>query len=329
MTIEEAMAVIERGRLEPVYVLTGPNRYWAQAWLNAARREFLGENDKTSFVRLDGVTDFKAVQLELAAGGFFASRKIVVVENGRWSKKEEALGQYLSSPVADTLLVLVEDKASPSLEKLVGSHRFVELKPLSPVSYRRFVEAAAEERGVRFQKDGLEEFCRLTASNEYQAIHELEKMALTSSEAWTPELVREQVLTLPTDEPLWDVTDALLKKDVGRTIRLAQHHLGRGVPPLVLFIMMARQVIQIDRARRAEKAHVPLTTFQKEEGLRDFVAKKLWSAARQWSEEEVSRLLDWASRIDVAMKTGYGEADVWLILWIALLSRPRTAKRSL
>ncbi len=315
MTIEEAMAVLGRGNLEPVYVLAGPNRYWAGAWLKRARERFLGADDETNLVRLDGVQDFTAVRLELASGGFFGSRKMVVVEHGRWPKKEEQLARYIEDPAPDAMLVLVEEKLTPSLDKALGRHRVVELKDLTPMSFQRFVQEEADRRNIRFQTGGLERFCQLVAGNEYQVQQELEKMALWSLEAWRPGDVEEQVAPIPGDEPLWDVTDALLRRDAAKTQALVMHHLSRGVAPLLLFIMMARQIIQVDRAQRAQTAGLSLGLFQKQEGLRDFVAKKVWSAAHQWPAEDVAELMEWAGRIDVAMKTGYGEPEVWLALW--------------
>lgn len=320
MTIEEAMAVLERGRMEPLYVVSGPNRFWSGEWLNRARHSFLGVDDagETGFIRLDGVMDFKTVQLELASSGFFAERKIVVVENGRWSKKEETLSRYIENPAPETLLVLLEDKVSPALEKAVGRHRIVELKDLTPVAFRRFVEDEAKRRGVRFEGEGLDTFCRQVQSNEFQAIQELEKLALWTTKPVKGADVMEAVLPIPTDEPLWDVTDAMLRRDGARAMARLEHHLQRGVAPLLLFIMMARQIIQVDQARRAQQAGVTMALFQKEEGLRDFAVKKIWGAARQWSDDEIAQLMDWAAKIDVAMKTGYGEPAVWLMFWTAL-----------
>ncbi len=318
MTIEEAMAVLGRGNLEPVYLLAGPNRYWASAWLKRARERFLGAEGETNLVRLDGVQDFQTVRLELASGGFFGSRKMVVVEHGRWPKKEEQLARYVEDPAPDALLVLVEEKLAPGMEKALGRHRVVELKDLSPVAFQRYVQEEAERRGIRFQGGGLERFCQLVASNEYQVQQELEKMALWSLEAWRADDVEEQVVPIPGDEPLWDVTDALIRRDAARTQGLVMHHLTRGVAPLLLFIMMARQIMQLDRAKRAQAAGLTVALFQQQEGLRDFIAKKIWSAAHKWPVEDLAELMEWAGRIDVAMKTGFGEPEVWLALWSAL-----------
>jgi DNA polymerase-3 subunit delta len=99
--------------------------------------------------------------------------------------------------------------------------------------------------------------------------------------------------------------------------------------PLFLFVIMARQIILIDRARRAADTGLSLPQFQSAEGLRDFVAKKVWGARRLFSDDEMDALLSWAHRVDVAMKTGYGEPDVWLMAWTALWAQkksPRSAR---
>ncbi len=316
MTIEEALSVLGRGNLEAFYVLAGPNRFWQQIWLEKARERVLGPHGDAGFIRMDNAADFQSVVLELASNGFFQENKIVVVENPRWPKKEEILTRYAASPVPGSLLVILEEKAQPSLIKALGGHRYVELKALSPVSFRRFVEEEAKRQKVTFVKDGLETFCQLAAGNEYQAIHELAKLSLTGLNPWSGREVLDYTLPLPSDEPLWDVTDAFLKRDIPRTMARLHHHFSRGVPPLVLFIMLARQVIQVDRAKRAQAQGLSVTLFQQQEGLKDFVAKKVWAAAKRWPD--VGLLMDWAGRVDVALKTGYGEPDVWVYLWAAM-----------
>ncbi|NMP21206.1 DNA polymerase III subunit delta [Sulfobacillus harzensis] len=318
MTVEEAMEVVRRGHLEAVYVLAGPNRFWARVWLDAARERMLGADNQTGLVRMDNALDFKTVELELASVGFFQESKVVVVENPRWPKKDEVVSRYAASPIPGTLLVILEEKAQPGLAKALGNHRYVELKNLSPGSFKRFVEEESRRQGVTFIKDGLETFCRLASGNESHAIQELAKLSLAGMNPWDGRTVSETVLPLPSDEPLWDVTDAFLARDIKKSMARLHHHLGRGVPPLVLFIMMARQLIQIDRAKRAQAQGIPVSLFQKNEGLKDFVAKKIWGAAKRWPDPKIAELMEWAGKIDLALKTGYGEPDVWVLMWTAL-----------
>lgn len=309
------MAVLQRGTLQPVYVLTGPNRYWRTQWLVGARHMFLGESaEGTGMVRLDGVQDFRDVELELASGTLFDPKKMVVVDGGRWPKKEESLKAYSEHPMPDTLLIVVEEKAAANLEKAIGRHRFIDCGPLSPAAFRRFVKEEADRLKIRWDNAAIETFCRIVDGNEYLAVQELDKLSLAFADTIRAADVQEMVHSLIADVKPWDVTDALLRKDGPATMRAAVRHLERGMAPLFLFIILARQVVQIERARRASA----LIQFQQEEGLRDFVAKKVWAARSQWDDQELHRVLEWAFKIDVAMKTGYGEPEVWLALWIGL-----------
>lgn len=327
MNLEEALAVVERGHLEPLYVLAGSNAYWRVEWLRLARLRFLGPDTDTGLVRLESPDHFSSVELELSSGALFDPRKMVVVEGGRWSKKEESLSRYLDHPVPDTILVLVEEKPSPALEKAVGSHRYVEMAALSPAGFRRFVRSHQQRLKIRWDAAAEEVFVRLTAGNEYLAVQELEKLSLMFDDVIGASDVSEVVAPLGGEDKPWDVTEAILRKDGRAALRLSRQHLEGGMAPLFLFVLMARQFVQIDAARRALAQGLSQSQFQMREGLRDFVAKKLWGAAKRYSDAELRELLDWAYRIDVGMKTGYGEPDVWLSLWTGLWANPKKSPR--
>ncbi len=320
MTIEEASQVLKRGRLEPVYVLAGPNRFWRSQWLSQARRTFLTDDaDNTGLVRLEAPSDFGQVRIELAASGLFSSKKMVVVDGPRWTKKEDTVRDYLQAPVSDSLLVLLEDTMSASWETAVGRHRLVELTQLSSAAFRRFVRDEANKRHIRWDRDGFDVFCRLVGGNEYQVVEELEKARLWSPDVVTANDVREMVHPIAVEQKPWDVTDALIRRDGSDVLRRVWEHLSRGMSPLFLFIILARQVIQIDRARRAARMGRTMAEFQRDEGVKDFVAQKVWRAQRTWDDATLARLLAWAPKIDVAMKTGYGEPEVWLVFWVGLM----------
>lgn len=327
MTIEEALAVLERGQLEPCYVVTGPNLYWRTRWIREARRRFLGaEAGSTGYVRLENPQDAHEVNLEIQGGSLFERCKVVVVEGARFTKKDEWLAGYLDHPSPDTLLIVLEDKASPALEKSVGQHRVVSCDPLPGLAFRRFVKHEAKTRGVRWDEAATEIFCRVTDGNEYMVVQELEKLALMFPDRVSANDVREAVHPLMVDDKPWDAADALLRRDGAKALAALSDHLEAGMAPLFLFIVMARQVIQIDRARKFMEAGQTLAEFQKAEGLRDFVAKKVWTAKNLYTADELDALLEWAYTIDVAMKTGYGEPEVWLVLWTGLWANKKSPR---
>jgi DNA polymerase-3 subunit delta len=282
------------------------------------KRWLEGDLEKTATIHLDGVTDFNAVKMELATSGLFSAHRIVVVEGGHWPKKEETLTDYLRDPIADSLLIVIEERAAAPWEKVLGAQHVVDMSVLPPHSFRRFVKDQAEHRGVKWQKGAFERFCEKVNGYESLVVEELEKLAVAAPTSVSLQDVEDLVVPILAEDKPWDVTDGLLQHDGPAVMRGIDRHLGQGMAPLFLFILLTRQVIQIDRARRALRIGMTLAQFQQQEGLRDFVAKKVWAAAKRWSDDELQDLLDWAAKIDVAMKTGYGESDVWLMAWTAL-----------
>ncbi|MCY0879113.1 MAG: DNA polymerase III subunit delta [Firmicutes bacterium] len=333
MTYDEALALMARGRFEPLYVATGPSAFWKARWIRELTQRYLGEHRETAFVRVEEASSFQSVGLELATPAFFTPRKVVLVERAKWPKKEETLARYLEHPSPDAVLILDEEKVSPSLEKVVGRQRIVEFQGLSRVAFCRFVEKEARQRGLTFEPDALELFCQWVAGFEEQVLLELDKLSLGPKPTITVDVVRASVVPMPqAEERLWDVTDAVVAKDERAALAALVRHLDHKVAPLMLFIMMARQVVQIREAQKAQQAGQSLEAFQREAGLKDFVAKKLWGAAKRWAPEELELLLTWAYKIDVWMKLGYGEPELWLwfwtLLWPGKKSRQPAGERS-
>ncbi len=319
MTVKDALMVLKRNQVESVYVVAGTEHYWRTRWLKRVEEIFFGSDHPLFVSRLEDVTDFGVVELELASRSLFDRKKLVVVERGRWSKKEETIKKYKENPIADTVLVIYEDKESSALKKSLGPDCYIELAPLTGTAFRRFVDDQAKRLSIRWDSNARESFCRRVDGNEYLAINELEKLSLYWKREVKVQDVEAWVHPIKEDDKPWDITDALLRRDGPETFRLIHRHLNQGKAPLFLFILMARQLVQIDRARQAAQNGLTLAQFQEQEGIRGFVAKKIWAARSAWSDtRELKLLLDWAFKIDVAMKTAYGDPDVWLVLWTAL-----------
>lgn len=319
MTVKDALTVLKRNQVEPVYVVAGTEHYWRIHWQKRVEEVFFGADQPPLVSRLEDVTDFGVVELELASRSLFGEKKLVVVQRARWSKKEETIKKYKENPIADTVLVIYEDKDSAVLKKSLGPDCYIELAPLTGTAFRRFVEDQAKRLSIQWDSNAREIFCRRVDGNEDLAINELEKLSLYGKGEVNVQDVQAWVHPIKEDDKPWDITDALLRRDGPETLRLIHRHLNQGKAPLFLFILMARQLVQIDRACQAARNGLTLRQFQDQEGIRDFMAKKTWAARSLWSDaKELNLILDWAFKIDVAMKTGYGDPDVWLVVWTAL-----------
>ncbi|MCY0865091.1 MAG: DNA polymerase III subunit delta, partial [Sulfobacillus sp.] len=138
--------------------------------------------------------------------------------------------------------------------------------------------------------------------------------------------IRAEVIPWHHEESLWDVVDLIVQGQRAEAIRRVMQMLNDGAAPLMLLVVFARRLTEIERARQWQKAGRSAPEWEQQAGYKGFHAKRLWQAAQKWDARRLELLTDWAFRIDRAMKTGYGDAADWLIFWLGLL--PETQNKS-
>jgi len=311
---------------QPLYVVYGPQEYWASQWIRLVTQRFLGADEDGRHL-FEGAIDFTEVRLRLATEGFFASRQLVVIRQGKWPKKEESLKAYVKNPITDAILILREDKLIPGWKEWLPAAALIEAAVMPEDAFRQFVADAAKTRRLRFPDAALNQFAALVYPDEYHAINELDKLALMPlREPWSAERIRAEVIPWHHEESLWDVVDLIVQGKRAEAIRRVMQMLNDGAAPLMLLVVFARRLTEIERARQWQKAGRSAPEWEQQAGYKGFHAKRLWQAAQKWDARRLELLTDWAFRIDRAMKTGYGDAADWLIFWLGLL--PETQNKS-
>ncbi|PSR36249.1 MAG: DNA polymerase III subunit delta [Sulfobacillus thermosulfidooxidans] len=322
MDILEGLALVEHGSMGQSYYLTGDLEFWAKRWLDKARQWFLGEAYAEGYVVLEGVTQWTEVDLALRTNGFFSTRRMVVVRDGTWAKRDAQLEAYRRSADPDVLLVIWDKKPSVQTAKIFGPQATIELKPLAPAVFRRFVAQEAKKRHLRVTSDAMDLLAEMLTRDAQQVIYELDKMALYDpSRTWDEGAITAFVPPLPHDTQLWRLTDPLVQRQTGLIIKQAQELLKEGKAPLLLFIVAVRQLIQLNHVLSAKQKGQGVGEFARQEGLKEFPAKKLWQYSQYWTRQEIEKFLERAAFIDRALKSGYGDAESWLLSYLALLAR--------
>lgn len=322
MNIAQAMAVVDQGQLDGAYLLSGDRSFWARRWLKAARRRWLGDDRDPGYRAIGGALNWAEVLLTLSSGGLFGSRQMLLVEDGQWSKKEESLARYLEQPMEDILLVVWERRPSAAVEKIFGPRRTITLKELAPDAFLQFLQDEAKARNLTITRTGLGTLAEFVAGDEYHAVNELDKMMLyDGGRRWDGAGVASFAVRGGQDHAVWDLTDPILARNRSQSVHQVQRLLNEGKPPIMLLVSMARQLGALGRAWQARQKGQTLDEFQRIEGLKPYPAKKLWKAAEGWDILDIRRALQRALWLDKALKTGYGDAGVWLVTFVASLGK--------
>lgn len=321
--IRESQAVLERGTLEPVYYLVGVQAYWALSWIEGVRRRILGpEHCQDGFLRVDeGTVVWADVASFLQTPSLFSEGRVALIrDTATWKTKEADVKAWLGHQhLAHTCLILWDKKASPNLTKLLGAHRVIDLVPIKGLAFTRFVEATAKARDVHLGRGGAEYLTQVLESNEFQVEHELDKLRLyDGARTWTPRDLTEVVLPL-SGTAFWQLSDAVVRRQRELALASLEELLAAGHDPLPLLVTIARQLIQLIHALEALNQGIPARVFAEQEGIRDFVATRIYQAAKVWSFHELNQALDFITRVDLAMKSGRGDPENWLMALVGLI----------
>lgn len=318
--IRESQAVLERGTLESIYYLVGEQDYWGLRWINGVRARILGQQD--GFLRVDeGTVVFQDIAAFLQTPGLFGEGRVVLIRDAAsWKTKEADIKSWLNhQPLAHTCLMLWDKKASPNVVKLLGAHRVIDLVPIKGVGFTRFVEASAKARRVKLGRGAAEYLTQVLESNEFQIEHELDKLSLYDKErTWTPADLAEVVLPL-SGTAFWQLSDAVIRRQRDLSLTALHELLASGHDPLPLLVTIARQLIQLTHALEAQNQKISSGVFAQQEGIRDFVATRMYQAAKLWTLDDLNRGIGWIARIDMAMKSSRGDAENWLTALVGLL----------
>ncbi len=319
MDVRAALESITRGDVAPVYLMVGDQAFWGQRLIISLRRTWLGADD-AEYQVLSGPTSWRDIGDMLAGGGLLAARRVIVLKEAQWPKKDESLARYLVDPVPDVVLVVWERKSQPTIERIFGPHRTVLLRMLPPDRFSIFLTEEAKARNLQITRAGLQALAALVAGDEFHAIHELEKMALFDRRRrWDQADVREFAVAGSQDSALWQLTDPVLMRDKAKSLAVLRRLLEEGKLPIVILVTLARTLGQLSRASSARRQGVLLEEFQEREGLKPYPAKKLWQASGRWDPRQLDEALNRAFRLDRAFKSGGGDPETWLTAFVALL----------
>jgi len=320
------------GELEPAYLISGGDR----PKVELAVRRLRGHFDPTAVELLSAaeVGGADAVAACNAMGLFGEGRRLVLVsEVERWKADDvRAVADYLKAPAPDTVLALVGDgvrKDSPLAKACAKSGQVL----LFEVQKRDLVRWLGEQLARRNAKADPEALRALiaTAGDDPAALAaEADKLALWADGAQIDVSIVEQ-LASPTHPPIWSLTDAWGRRDVGGVLRASQELIERSSDPRSqvvhrIALAMIDQVRLVSACRRLrDEGLSPAEAAKRLKRRSEYPVRKAYGHLETFDEEELRSALVRLAQLDRALKGGSrlpGELELQRAL--ADVTRPRS-----
>ena len=240
----------------------------------------------------------------------FAERRLLIVRDAGALKARETerLLPYLNTPVETTCFVMTSEKVDGRIKffqtlKSVGVT--VDCSPLDPRSMGGWIREQATILALNVD-DGAIEALRHASGGALGVVRrELEKLAayvMPKIDVTVADV--EAVRGADTGGTVWDLLDALARKDRAAALRALGKVLEAGDPPLRLLGLLSSSWRQVWKVREQLGRRVPEAGLARAVGVPPFRVPGLVRQARAFSEGDMGRSFEAFREADSQLKSG-------------------------
>lgn len=254
---------------------------------------------------------------------FLAASRFVIVENllllGR-KDVEASVAEYLKRVPSSTILVFweggVPDRRGKLWNALQKNYKTQEFKPLEGAVLKRWVQARADEKGLKLAVPLVERLVFLVGSDLWRMERELEKLALLPT---VDEVVLNTLVRPTLDESVFRFIDEIARKNVGEAYRALHRLIDQGENPVYLLSMIVYQFRNMLMLKDAEARGKRLP-------LQPFVYTKTVGLNRGYELADLKQIYRLLLAFDFKIKTGKIEPALALDLLVGMLGEGRVFK---
>ncbi len=239
---------LREGRLRPLYLLIGTERYLRTAAVReitntALSDTLLREFNECSFSLLSERIDSAIAAAEQLP--MMAERRVVRIRDFAKLREadEEILIRYLGNPVDSTVMIFIADeldKRKRATKTLLERCAVVEFTPLKDAEAKAWARVRLKELKVTADDQVLAEVIRLVGTNVQTLFSELDKLAAAAAATGklTLELV-DELIGRSRELSNFELGDHVLARNRKRALETLHRLLDDGVEPVMLIGLIA------------------------------------------------------------------------------------------
>jgi DNA polymerase III delta subunit len=317
--------------LEPVYLISGSDAPKVELSVRRLRARFdAGAVEMLEALETSGADAVAACN---AMGLFAAGGRLVLVSGvERWKADDaKAIAGYLEAPAPDTVLGLVGEglRKDGALAKVCAKAGKLLVYDVQKRDLVRWLAEQLATRHVKADPTALRALVATAGDDPATLANEADKLA-TWADGDEIDLAAVETLATPTEPPIWTLTDAWGRRDVGGVLRAAEERLERSSAPRSQVVPhLASAVIGEVRLVLAcqvfkEQGVPPAEAAKKLKRRSEYPVRKAYELADRFDRDELRLMLVRLAELDHALKGGSrlpGELELTRAL--ADITRPR------
>lgn len=301
---------ITSGQFQNLYLLYGSEDYLKRQYKDKLIKALVNEGDNMNFSKYEG-SGISVPQIidQSETMPFFAERRVILMEDTGFGKKTpEDMGEYLSEIAASTIFIFVEtemDKRSKLYKAAKAVGRDIEIQMPDEKILAAWVRARLKSAGKTMNGGAWGEFLLRTNESMDNMDREMEKLISYVGDRSEVTIDDVRAICIPQVETkIFDMINAIAAKDTYKTLDLYHDMLSAKEPAMRILYMIVRQFRQMKVIKELNHHGDNVGTIARKVGSPDFAVKRNMQLANNFSDDDITNLLEDAATYEQQVKTG-------------------------
>lgn len=301
---------IANGQFKNLYLIYGEEDYLKLQYKNKLIAALVNDGDNMNFSKYEdnGINTAQIID-QAETMPFFAEHRVILIENSGFGKKmPEDLGNYLSTIPEFTVFIFVEptaDKRGKLYKAAKAAGRDIEINMPNEAVLAKWVGAQLNAAGKQMKKDAWSQFLNMTHESMDNMSRELEKLITYVGDRNQITIDDVNAICIAKVETkIFDMLNAISAKDMVKTMDLYQDMLSAKEPPMRILTMIVRQFRQMKVVKELSGFGNNASTIAGKVGMPDFAVRRTMQLAGNFSDKEITNLLNDAADFEEQFKTG-------------------------
>lgn len=311
MQYNEFLKKIDKGKIEPLYLIYGEERYLIDDAVSRLLDKTVGPDSRGfNYHIFDSEKTEISNVLDIAQSFPVCSPwRIVLIRDINLIPAEglNLLISYIKAPSPTTCLVLVASK--PDMRK-----RFfqeikdlllpIQIRPLAGAQVQSWVRSKAKGLGLAISDDAISFIIERRGEDLQGILNEIEKLSTYLDEKKVVGLEDVKAIIYGEETPsIFDLTSNIGEKNAKDSLRLLSLLLRSGEPPLVILSMIIRQFRIIWRVVEARDAHRSIEDLLREIGIPKGSQGRLTKQSERFAGKELTYIFSLFLKADLELKS--------------------------
>lgn len=339
VTAQDVRRELDAGRVRPVYVLYGEERYLIDETARMLVERLVAPDDRDLNV---AVYDLSEVPVQVAVEDwltlpFFGQRRVVIGTHALFLTAERppkkvdhdlgALLEALAAPPSFSTLVLTVpaarlDESKRVVKALREAGVAVAFPPLKGAALSTWLVTRARDLGVTLTPDAAEELVLRVGGELPFLVTELEKMAQYVGPGGTITADVVQNLAPRTlEQDVFALVDRICRVDTAAAYRMLQDLWLQQEEPVRILALLARQFRLILQAKTLSAKGYGSQQIAQRLRVHPFAVKKAVEQGRRFTEETLLAILDALAEADYRVKAGEMDKELAVETFVARLAQ--------